>query len=209
MVDVLSPQRLGRAEITHFRVETDRAMSESVSREELWLPGDYCELEIDGIGWMWDIPDEWLKNQIIVDRARGDVLIVGLGMGFILHPILAKPEVRSVHVIEIEPDVCNLILPSLAHVPGHDKLTVEIANGQYWPMGLENEDKRYDAIWLDAVPCRSKQSWWLKAVEMWENLYRPFLCNDQSFIGHWAYLETIQLLLDDAYGKERNEGIKS
>ena len=41
--------------------------------------------------------------------ARGDVLILGFGLGLIIVPIMNKPEVTSVTVLEIEPEVIELV----------------------------------------------------------------------------------------------------
>jgi spermidine synthase len=65
----------------------------------------------------------------VVQRAHGDVLVAGLGIGMILHPILRKEAVRSVTVIEGYPDVVDLVLPTL---PTSEKLTVVLDDIYTW-----------------------------------------------------------------------------
>jgi len=203
MVDLLPEAALGNAEISHWSVDRDMAESLCYERCELWLPGTYCCLKIDGFGWMHDIPEEWRKNRIAVDEARGDVLIVGLGLGMILHPILARPEVERVHVLELNPNVRDLVMPSLDGVPGREKLTLEMADGLAW---APEARRRFDAIWLDAVPFYSPQSWFIDLAWKWEQRYRPFLREPhRSFLGHWALMEMLQRRLDEAYGKPRRK----
>jgi len=82
----------------------------------------------------------------VVERAHGDVLVAGLGLGMILRPILGKESVRSVTVIEKYQDVVDLVLPTL---PASEKLTVLLDDIYTWkpPQG-----RHYDVIWFDIWP---------------------------------------------------------
>lgn len=102
----------------------------------------YVKLLIDGECWMSDAPDERELNRVIVERARGDVLICGLGLGMILTPILAKPEVHSVTVIERNPNVMELIGPLYSS----PKLLILEADIWAW-----ETVRRFDVIWQDVV----------------------------------------------------------
>ena len=57
---------------------------------------------------MSDTPNERLWNREAVRRAHGHVLIAGLGIGMILPPILIKPEVKRVVIVEKELEVIDL-----------------------------------------------------------------------------------------------------
>jgi hypothetical protein len=80
-------------------------------------------------------------NEIIVNAAKGDVLIAGLGIGLILLPIQEKEEVTSITIVELHQEVIDLISP---YIPLHPKVT--IVNDDiftYIP------DRTYDTIWVD------------------------------------------------------------
>ena len=82
----------------------------------------------------------------VVERAHGDVLVAGLGLGMILHPILGKESVRSVTVIEKYQDVVDLVLPTL---PASEKLTVLLDDIYTWKPPQAHS---YDVIWFDIWP---------------------------------------------------------
>lgn len=92
---------------------------------------------------MSNTPMEVHTHLVFIERASGDVLINGLGLGMALKAILEKPEVRSVTVIEKSPDVIALVAPTFAA----DR-RVEIINGDAFtwqpPAG-----QRYDVAWHD------------------------------------------------------------
>ncbi len=127
MTDLIPAARRGVAEIKHVTG-----------------PEECCQLWVNNKCVMNAAPDlEIDLNRPVVEAAHGDVLITGLGIGYILVPILAKPEVRSVTVIEISQDVVDLVLPYLAH----PKLTVILADALEWePAGT------YDTMWFDIYP---------------------------------------------------------
>ena len=82
----------------------------------------------------------------MVRRAHSEVLTAGLGLGMILHPILAEPAVSRVTLVEKYPDVIDLVGPTL---PATERLTIVTAAIFAWrpPRG-----SRYDVIWFDTWP---------------------------------------------------------
>ena len=66
---------------------------------------------------MSNTPMEILTNREAYSQAKGAVLINGLGMGMLLEAVLAKPEVESVRVVEIDADVIALVGPHFAADP--------------------------------------------------------------------------------------------
>ena len=90
---------------------------------------------------MEDCPFERETNQIFVDRAFGDVLIGGLGIGLIIKAIEEKPEVTSITIIEKYEEVIDLIL---SQVPFSEK--VIIIQGDVFTY---TPTQQYDTIWLD------------------------------------------------------------
>jgi spermidine synthase len=107
-------------------------------------PGTYKRLRHKTRGTvMSNTPFEVRTNYDVFIRAKGRVLINGLGLGMVLEGILSKPEVTYVRVIEIEEDVIKLVGPHFAK----DK-RVEIINAdayEYRPAVGE----RFDYVWHD------------------------------------------------------------
>lgn len=105
--------------------------------------GTYTELAHRGCIVMSDTPDEMRDHREPAWRATGSVLINGLGLGMLLQAVLAKPEVTDVTVVEIAPEVIQLVGPTYADDP---RLTIVQADAFTWgpPKG-----KRYNMIWHD------------------------------------------------------------
>lgn len=113
--------------------------------------GSLCCLLIDGGLMMSDGCNEHRTNEMVVHKARGDVLIAGLGLGMILLPILRKPEVRTVTVIEKYAGVIELVKPALQKHLGvlADKLTIITADIFTWKPA---EHACFDTIYFDIWP---------------------------------------------------------
>jgi hypothetical protein len=149
MTTVTRPRKLGRAEICHHQVtELESAMS-------AFRPGTFCppgliaQLLVDGGLVMSDTRMERLSNYEVVQEARGQVLIAGLGLGMILHPILAKPEVEHVTVVELVPDVISLIGPTLPATYRQNRWTLQEGDIKTW---RPPDGTRYDVIYFDIWP---------------------------------------------------------
>ena len=189
MSEVVSPGRKGEVEIVHCSVKGEWKQwkqEDYVLRGFAYEPGRWVNLIIGGEGWMHDIPGERWLNRHVVERAKGDVLVIGLGIGMILHPILRKREVRSVHVLEINPDVASLVEPTLRHATGYEKLQLEFGNGETWV-----PRRKYDTIWIDCIAGASVSEWYVSWCEWWMSRYRPYL-NLGGWIGHWMYPEAVE-----------------
>ena len=106
-------------------------------------PGTYTKLICEGRGIiMSDTPDEMRDHIEAVRRAKGHVLINGLGLGMVLGAVLKKPEVERVTVVELEPDVIALVSPYYAC----DRLEIVNASAfEYAPPKYA----RYGAVWHD------------------------------------------------------------
>lgn len=140
----------GDVRVRHFTVSPEQ--SEVTRMRAIFNPyafvpaGNYCKLEVGHEVMMSDTPMERRTCAEVVRNANGKVLIAGLGLGWILHPILAKPEVTEVTVLEINPDVLALVAPG---IPDDPRLTIIEADALAWtpPKG-----KLYDCVWFDIWP---------------------------------------------------------
>ena len=125
---------------------------------------------------MSDTRMEHVTNYRVVQEARGNVLIAGLGLGIILHPILAKNEVLSVTVIEKYADVIALVSPTVKN----DKLTIIQGDIYEWkPVKGTKYDTLYFDIWADSTTDKLEEMRKLhlrfkpyKVKEGWMNSWR-------------------------------------
>lgn len=177
MQSVLAPASRGTASITHFTVTADEA--ERFNLFETFsghyglthvTPGQYVRLAI-GTGdddraevTMTDTPMERRTNWGVRHHAHGRVLIAGLGLGMILHPLLRPdrnrhgprshgtwgaplPTVEHVTVVEKNPDVIALVAPSLSR---YEKRRLTIIEADIHDFNRTRE--LYDTIYFDIWP---------------------------------------------------------
>jgi hypothetical protein len=73
----------------------------------------------NGREWMTLQPNEMVTTYPAIAQASGRVLTFGMGLGYFAYHAAAKPEVESVTVVDISPDVLHLfrthILPQIPH----------------------------------------------------------------------------------------------
>lgn len=91
---------------------------------------------------MSDTTAERRDHMQFVYKAKGHVLINGLGLGMCLAAILKRPDVLSVAVIELDADVIALVAPHFVDA----RLTIVQASAFDYapPKGI-----RYGAVWHD------------------------------------------------------------
>ena len=97
---------------------------------------------------MSDTRFEHITNYEVVRQAHGDVLIAGLGLGMICHPITRKPEVKSVTVIEQSADVIALIAPTLP------RRKIKVIQGDIFTW-RPDKGRRFNTIYFDIWPAVS------------------------------------------------------
>lgn len=90
---------------------------------------------------MEDSATELRKHLPIWMEAHGRVLVTGLGLGCVVRGLLAKPEVTSVDVIEIDADIIRMVGPEFARDP-----RVTIHHGDALAIKIPG---RWDFAWHD------------------------------------------------------------
>jgi spermidine synthase len=147
MPALVRPGKRGTVRVCHFTV--NQRMSRFTllrgllnGTPEYCPPGKYAVLKLNGETMMSDTRMERLTNQQVLAHAHGRVLIVGLGLGMILHPIVAKAGVTKVVVVEKSQDVIKLIAPSLP--PSVELVCADIFE---WKPPTEKWDTIYFDIW--------------------------------------------------------------
>lgn len=149
MADLLPEGTSGQVTIKHFEVtERDSAFTRiravSHGRDAYVPAGRYAHLVVGHTLMMSDTPMEKRTNREVVMQAHGHVLIAGLGLGMILHPIAAKASVTEITVIEKYADVTRLVGPTLPA-----KVRVIEADIFTWK---PERGTRYDTIYHDVWP---------------------------------------------------------
>lgn len=129
--------------VERFRVELDLQNMRMMRDGRGCFPGEYTRLRHEKRGIvMSDTTAEISDHAEPFRRARGRVLIHGLGLGCFAKAALSKPDVTAVDVVEIDADVIALVAPHLAA----PRLTVHHADAfdKKWPRGCV-----WDIAWHD------------------------------------------------------------
>ncbi|HYN14459.1 MAG TPA: hypothetical protein VES66_01550 [Terriglobales bacterium] len=196
MAELVPQSAKGRASVQHVTVDAEGGRTACYVYGEFKNPsptGTYVSLRVmNDAGqpqvMMSDFHYERATCVEVVRRAHGDVLIAGLGLGMILHPILKKQEVRSLTVVEKFQDVVDLISPTLPNDPRLTLITDDIFR---WK---PRDGRRYDVIWFDIWPdieaCR------LREMRQLHRRFRP-LSNDSNphcWMESWHRRETSEAM---------------
>lgn len=99
--------------------------------------------------WMVDDPVHWDgMKEAVEDLPAGRILVAGLGLGLMLHHMASEPRFTEITVIERDPDVIKLILPTLPKDPRvtiiaadyyrYIKTTTETYDGVLWDLAVGN-----------------------------------------------------------------------
>ena len=192
MSEIVRPCAKGRASVHHVSLDAERGRTVSYVFGEFRSPsppGTYATLRIaDDQGksqvMMSDLYYERATCVEVVERAHGDVLIAGLGLGMILHPILNKPEVSSITVVEKYQDVVDLISPTL---PNDQRLSIITEDIFVW---TPTSNCSYDIIWFDIWP--DMEAHRLREMRQLHSRFRPYLniSNPKHWMESWHRRET-------------------
>lgn len=110
MAEIVPEGKVGKATVEHFVITKDTFQGWQSERTR---PGRYALLRVGGSTVMSDTDREMRTNLGPLMDARGDVLLGGLGLGLMVLPLVFKPQVTSVTVVEVSRDVCGLVLSPL------------------------------------------------------------------------------------------------
>jgi hypothetical protein len=190
MAALIPPGTSGNVVIDHFTVGTEPQFRAMMHPNEYVTPGDYCRLRINGRVVMSDTDHERRTNREAVMMAKGDVLIAGLGIGMIALPIMLKPEVSSVTIIEKSMDVCRLVTGAViaaadsVQAGAGAKLRVIQADIHDW---RPNPKARvFDAIYFDIWTEQSTDD--VEPMQRLHRAFRPYL-RKGGWIDSWNYEE--------------------
>lgn len=87
---------------------------------------------------------EMLSNQKFIDGAKGDVIIFGLGIGLVLHPLFNDDSVNSIKIVELDKSLVDEVYPIIKEYDLQSKLSIEVNSAFDY-----ETDKMYDTIYFD------------------------------------------------------------
>jgi len=87
-------------------------------------PGNYTRLTCREKVVMSDTPMEVRDHLGVIERAKGRVLVAGLGLGMVVRACLDKSAVERVTVVENSPCVIELVASHLYDKYGHNRLEI-------------------------------------------------------------------------------------
>lgn len=139
----------GDARIEHFTVGPP-SIRMMIGNEPYIVPGTYARLVVKGEVVMSDVTEEQTTNYSVVAKARGDMLIAGLGFGMVLVPILKRGHVRSVTVIERNPNVRALVEEHLRKAVGPKAARkLFVLDGDIMTWEPVRSIRQFDVIYFD------------------------------------------------------------
>lgn len=101
-----------------------------------------------GAPWMSLIPHELNTMRPLIAAARGSVLVLGLGLGYLPYMCAIKDEVSTVTVIERDPDIIALFRKSVLPLLGIGG-KLRIVEGEAVRYLRENDVSSYDVVLAD------------------------------------------------------------
>lgn len=141
---------------------------------------------------MKDTRDELETHLDFMLKARGRVLITGLGLGCVARGCLANPRVESVTVIERDPDVLRLVRPHFltpaARLAQAGRYCIIEACAIEW---AKNTAERFDCAWHDLWSDPDAQEAHLSVIH---SELLSLLCERVDFQGAWAFPRTCKRL---------------
>lgn len=191
MTEIIPEGEKGGAKIEHFEVPDDpiRTLRAMFSDPMHFIPtGKYVRLIVDGQLMMTNTLFERATAYPFLKRARGDILITGLGIGMILLPLLMNHRYTSITIVEKSQDVIDLVGPRF----NWPKVEIICADAFDWhPNG-----KRFDTIWHDIWPTISEES--LPEITKLKRRYGQWL-KKGGWQGAWAQekIKELQKKWDD------------
>ena len=96
--------------------------------------------------WMSLNPNEIETMKPYKEKAKGNVLVLGLGMGYVPFMMALKPEVKSITIVEKDPDIISLF-NSLIYPSFKNKEKIKIVQDD--AINYVNKNNHFDYIFAD------------------------------------------------------------
>lgn len=141
-------------------------------------PGSYVRLKIDGGTMMANTYDEYATCYDLVNQAHGDVLIGGLGLCVAPYSMLARPEIRSITIVENSPDVLKVVGSQVKS----DKIRIVQGDIHEW---LPRPGTKFQTIYFDCWEHLRPRD--LPMIARLHQRFAPFLdgSDPESWMDSW------------------------
>lgn len=155
----------------------------------LITPGKYVKLIISGELVMSDTPYEMNTNQKFVNKAHGNVLIGGLGIGLLIKNLIPKIEsgkIKHISIWEKNINLINLWKIAGQYLPVHDKISV-FQYDVFDYQKVKNQLKGvFDSVYIDIWAGLDENAY--TQMKHFRRVFRPFLNpdNPDAFIECWG-----------------------
>jgi spermidine synthase len=124
-------------------------------------------------------PFEVMTNQIFFEKSKGDILIFGLGLGWIIFPILDRDDIKSITVVEKNTEIIEFVGDILSKKDVKNKLN--IIEGDVYDY-YNHLDKKFDFIYFDTYDTPDLS---ITDIDKLNPLYQKFL-NDGGISHFWC-----------------------
>lgn len=148
----VTPEMVAMAQAAELKQAPDLPLVASAGMK----PGTHAVLiqvkakELGHTVWMSTHEAEKTTQAEFVAAARGRVMVAGLGIGLVLRPLLSKPEVTQVVVIEKNMEVYRIMRPELERIKreaGPNRLRIVNHDVFHYTPG-----RQFDTIYFDVWP---------------------------------------------------------
>jgi hypothetical protein len=139
---------------------------------------------------------ELLTNKEFLEKSNGDILIIGLGLGMVVYPLLNDPNVTSIKIIENDPTLIQYIGNKISNYDNLNKVTI-ISGDAYTYHNVMDINEKYDTIFLDFWTQLNKEN--VEEVTTIKENYRPFLKDQNSILLSWC--EDIKHILIESFSQ--------
>lgn len=112
-------------------------------------PFKYLVLRDENTLWMTSTPYEMNTMKEAIAEAVGNVLCLGLGLGYFAYSAAIKPEVKKVVVIENDPRVIEIYNRLIAPRLQDPKFKIEVIQADAFSYLKENKEEGWDYIFAD------------------------------------------------------------
>lgn len=162
---------------------------------ESYVTGKYVKLIISEELVMSDTPYEMKTNQKFVDKAHGNVLIGGLGIGLLtknLIPKIESGEIKHISIWEKNTNLINLWKIAGQYLPVHDKISIfnyDVFDYQKVRSQLKSV---FDSVYIDIWAGLDEQAY--TQMKHFRRVFKPFLNpnNPDAFVDCWGREECMK-----------------
>lgn len=128
--------------------DPNKALNDSMTLRALDKSYEASVLTIDGDTWMLDVYSEVFTIDPCAHKAKGKVATLGLGIGYFIYMAMLNPNVESITVVEIDPQIIHLFKTHIEpQLPNTVPLTIIQADAKAW--FTESTVDAFDYVFVD------------------------------------------------------------